>query len=111
MDKNKINVDILRVLAYLVDTAVFILFMIPLICVVASFVPSDLTDYTHIQYSLFSVIFGGYVVYYLVSWKSRYQRTLGQLFAGLKLLSAKELELTYRQCLLKILILSFLFIE
>jgi uncharacterized RDD family membrane protein YckC len=106
MNKNKINVDILRMLAYLVDIAVFILLMIPLVCVIASFIPSNLADYTYIQYSLFAVIFGGYVVYYLVSWKSRYQRTLGQLFAGLKLLSAKESELTYRQCILKILILS-----
>ena len=106
MNKNKINIDILRMLAYLVDTAVFILFMIPLVCVIASFIPSNMADYTYIQYSVLSLIFGGYVVYYLVSWKSRYQRTLGQLFAGLKLLSAKESKLTYRQCLLKILILS-----
>ena len=106
MNKNKINIDILRMLAYLVDTAVFILFMIPLICVMASFIPSNMADYTYIQYSVISVIFGGYFIYYLVSWKSRYQRTLGQLFAGLKLLSAKESELTYRQCILKILILS-----
>ena len=106
MNRNKINIDILRMLAYLVDTAVFILFMIPLVCVIASFIPSNMADYTYIQYSVISVIFGGYFIYYLVSWKSRYQRTLGQLFAGLKLLSAKESELTYRQCILKILFLS-----
>ena len=106
MNKNKININILRMLAYLVDTAVFVLFIMPLICVIASFIPSNMADYTYIQYSVLSVIIGGYVGYYLVSWKSRYQRTLGQLFAGLKLLSAKDSELTYRQCLLKILILS-----
>jgi uncharacterized RDD family membrane protein YckC len=106
MNKNKININILRMLAYLIDTVVFILFIIPLILVIASFTPSNLRDYTYVQYSLFSVIFSGYVVYYLVSWKSRYQRTLGQLFAGLKLLSTKESELTYSQCILKILILS-----
>jgi uncharacterized RDD family membrane protein YckC len=106
MNKNKININILRMLAYLVDIAVFILFMIPLVCVIVSFIPSNMADYTYIQYSVLSAIFGGYVVYYLVSWKSRYQRTLGQLFAGLKLLSAKESELTYRQCFSKILILS-----
>ena len=105
INKSKININILRMVAYLVDTAVFILLLLPLILKIASFTPSNQVDYTYAQYSMFSATLGGYIAYYLVSWKSRHQRTLGQLFAGLKLLAIKESGLTYRQCLLKILIL------
>lgn len=106
INKNRININILRMIAYLVDTVVFMLIMIPLICVVASIIPSSIADYAYTPYSFYCLVFGAYTIYYLLAWKSKHQRTLGQLFSGLRLQSTKESGLTYRQCLLKILILS-----
>ena len=105
INKNRININILRMIAYLVDVVVFILLLIPFACVIVSIVPSNLADYAYTSYSFFCLVLGAYAIYYLVAWKSKHQRTLGQLFSGLRLLSTKESGLTYRQCLLKILIL------
>ena len=105
INKNRININILRMIAYLVDTVVFMLIMIPLICVVASIIPSSIADYAYTPYSFYCLVFGANTIYYLLAWKSKHQRTLGQLFSGLRLQSTKESGLTYRQCLLKILIL------
>ena len=105
INKNRININILRMIAYLVDTVVFMLIMIPLICVVASIIPSSIADYAYTPCSFYCLVFGAYTIYYLLAWKSKHQRTLGQLFSGLRLQSTKKSGLTYQQCLLKVLIL------
>jgi hypothetical protein len=96
MNKNKININILRMLAYLIDTVVFILFIIPLILVIASFAPSNLRDYTYVQYSLFSVIFGGYVAKRLVLDQKIY---LFKKFNRLKLKLKKSFWIILSLCL------------